>query len=92
MNTTRAAAEAHSSGGVSPITSAAAGASASAPPSGEAINPDVELERHINYQTLLLCSSPVREQRVAACEELRRLVASRSPAQVKRMEKDRGLR
>lgn len=39
MNTTRAAAEAHSSGGVSPITRAAAGASASAPPTGFTFTP-----------------------------------------------------
>lgn len=39
MNTTRAAAEAHSSGGVSPITRAAASASASASPASFAFTP-----------------------------------------------------
>jgi very-short-patch-repair endonuclease len=59
---------------------------------GGPVSTDVELERQIDYQTLLLHSSPDRDVRVAACEELKRLVARRSPERIEAMEANMGIR
>lgn len=55
-------------------------------------DPDMELERQIDFQCGLVATAITREEKVTAVEELKRLISLRSPAQVERMERNRGLR
>lgn len=58
----------------------------------ENIDPDLALERRIFYQAMLLRFGKTVEERRAAMDELARLHTQRSPAQIERMERARGLR
>jgi hypothetical protein len=49
---------------------------------------DQELEERIEQQRSLICSAPTRRERFAAWNEFKRLVNSRSPQQVERMERE----
>jgi hypothetical protein len=53
-------------------------------------DPD-QLEHDIAVQTVRCQTATTREEQQAAFGEVRRLVAMRSPEQIKRMERDRGL-
>jgi low affinity Fe/Cu permease len=63
---------------------------------GSVINPehdtDAELERAIDFQAGLIATSLTRDEKLTAQEEMRRLIGQRSPEQVERMERARGLR
>lgn len=50
------------------------------------------LEQRIDYQALLLHTVHTRTERRAAWEELRRLIAQRSPERVEQMEREQGIR
>jgi hypothetical protein len=52
---------------------------------------DADREDLIDVKRLEFLGAP-REQRMKLFEELRELIAGRSPAQVERMERERGLR
>lgn len=56
------------------------------------IDPDVELERAIDHQMLLVWFGSTREVRRAASAEMTRLIGLRSPRRVEQMERERGLR
>lgn len=56
------------------------------------IDTDAALERDIAFQAGLLAMAITRHERVAASDEMKRLIAMRSPEQVQRMERERGLR
>lgn len=56
------------------------------------LSDDLELEREIDHQTLLLHTSKDRRIRVAACEQLTKLVAMRSQSRVAEMEREQGIR
>lgn len=58
----------------------------------EAPNAELELERRIDHQTLLLHTVTTAEERRAVCDELTKLVGQRSPERVEQMERERGLR
>ena len=53
---------------------------------------DAALETAIDLATLRCQTATTPKRRLEAFEELRRLVASRSPEQVKRLERAKGLR
>lgn len=53
---------------------------------------DAKLEQCIDFQAGLMAIALTPEEQRAACAELTRLVNLRSPAQVERMERARGLR
>jgi hypothetical protein len=53
---------------------------------------DADLENQINYQALLLHTAKTPEARRAACTLLSQLHAMRSPRQIEKMERERGLR
>lgn len=53
---------------------------------------DLRREARITAARITLQTSHLRAERVAAFEELKRLHAERSPAQIARMEQARGLR
>lgn len=54
--------------------------------------PDIELERRIDHQMLLVWFGRTREIRQAASAEMTRLIGMRSPKRVEQMERERGLR
>lgn len=54
-------------------------------------SPDVELENRIDYQALLLHTVTTPRERSTAWDELKRLVAMRSPERVGQMEREAGL-
>jgi hypothetical protein len=56
------------------------------------VDPDVELERAIDHQMLLVWFGSTREVRQAASAEMTRLIGMRSPKRVEEMERARGLR
>lgn len=58
----------------------------------EAHDPDVELERAIDFQAGLLATALTPGEKESAWDELKRLHAQRSPEQVEQMERNRGLR
>jgi hypothetical protein len=58
----------------------------------EVIDPDVELERRIDHQMLLIWFGSSREVRQIASAEMTRLIGMRSPRRVEQMERERGLR
>lgn len=49
---------------------------------------DADLERQIDHQTLLLHTVKTPDERRAACAELARLIAQRSPGRVEQMERE----
>lgn len=51
-------------------------------------NTDAELERAIDFQRGLVVTAISREEKLAACQEMARLIALRSPAQIARMERE----
>jgi hypothetical protein len=53
----------------------------------EALDADTLLENQIAFQAGLVATSNTRDEKVAAVEELKRLIALRSPAQIERMER-----
>lgn len=53
---------------------------------------DADLENQIDYQALLLHTAKTPEERRAACDMLSQLHALRSPQQIERLERARGLR
>lgn len=53
---------------------------------------DAELERRIEFQQGLLATALTPDEQRSAWEEFKRLVNSRSPEQVERMEREMGLR
>ncbi len=53
---------------------------------------DAELERQIDFQHRLLVTAITPAEHEAAWDEMRRLIAQRSPAHIEQMERDRGLR
>lgn len=53
---------------------------------------DVELERRIDFEAGLLAIAQTPAEQTSAWEELKRLVAQRSPERVEQMERERGLR
>lgn len=58
----------------------------------EAIDPDAELESRIAETARLIYAAPTSDERLAAWEVLKDLIAQRSPARVAEMEAERGLR
>jgi hypothetical protein len=56
------------------------------------LDPDVELERRIDHQMLLVWFGSTREVRRAASAEMTRLIGMRSPQRIEQMERERGLR
>lgn len=58
----------------------------------EAIAPDAELERRIAFQAGLLATAITPDEKLSAWEELKNLVAQRSPERIEAMERERGLR
>lgn len=50
-----------------------------------------QIELEIAMQTVRCQTAPTREEQQAAFDEVRRLVAMRSPERIKRMERERGL-
>lgn len=58
----------------------------------EARDSDAELERAIAFQHGLIATALTPAEQTAAWEEMKRLIAQRSPAQVEHMERARGLR
>lgn len=58
----------------------------------EAKDFDTELERQIDFQQGLLVTAITPAEHTAAWEEMKRLIAQRSPEQVEQMERERGLR
>lgn len=58
----------------------------------ESHNADAELERQIEFQRGLLATALTPAEQMSAWQEMRRLISLRSPAQVERMERERGLR
>jgi hypothetical protein len=58
----------------------------------EAPNPDRELEDRIDLAALHLHTAPTPDERRAAWETLKHLVAQRTPRRVEEMERARGLR
>ena len=53
---------------------------------------DAELERRIEFQQGLLATAITPDEQRSAWEEFKRLVNSRSPEQVERMEREIGVR
>lgn len=53
---------------------------------------DADLERRIDHARLRFVGCKTKAQRRKAWDELTRLIAQRSPEQVERMERERGLR
>lgn len=53
---------------------------------------DADLERQIDFQRGLLAIAQTPAEQTSAWEELKRLVAQRSPERVEQMERERGLR
>jgi hypothetical protein len=53
---------------------------------------DGELERRIDFEAGLLAIAQTPAEQTSAWEELKRLVAQRSPARIEQMERERGLR
>lgn len=58
----------------------------------EAQDSDAELERAIEFQQGLLVTALTPDEQESAWLEFKRLVDMRSPDQVERMERERGLR
>lgn len=58
----------------------------------EAILPDADLERRIDFQAGLIATALTPAEQMSAWDELKRLHAQRSPERVAEMERERGLR
>jgi hypothetical protein len=58
----------------------------------EAQDVDAELERQIDFQHGLMVISLTTAEQTSAWEEMKRLIAMRSPARVEQMEREAGLR
>lgn len=58
----------------------------------EAKDFDAELERQIDFQHGLLVTAITPAEHEAAWDEMKRLIAQRSPARVAEMEREQGLR
>ena len=58
----------------------------------EAQRPDAELERQIDHQKELMVIALTTAEQTSAWEEMKRLIAMRSPGRVEQMEFERGLR
>lgn len=58
----------------------------------EAHGYDAELERRIDFEAGLLAIALTPAEQTSAWEELKRLVAQRSPERIEQMERERGLR
>lgn len=58
----------------------------------ESHDADADLERAIDFQAGLLATALTPAEQTSAWDELKRLHALRSPEQVERMERERGLR
>jgi hypothetical protein len=58
----------------------------------EAKDFDAELERQIDFQHGLLVTAMTPAEHAAAWEEMKRLIAQRSPERIEQMERARGLR
>lgn len=59
---------------------------------GGGFSSDAELERQINFQYGLIATALTRDEQMAAQTEMTRLIGLRSPRQVEKMERERGLR
>jgi hypothetical protein len=53
---------------------------------------DVERETEIERYFQLICNGSTEKEKREAFAEMARLIAARSPAQIERMERERGLR
>lgn len=53
---------------------------------------ELDLESQIDWNAHLMHSAPTREERVAAEERVRKLIAMRTPEKVEELERARGLR
>jgi hypothetical protein len=53
---------------------------------------DADLERRIDFEAGLLAIAQTPAEQTSAWEELKRLVAQRSPERIEQMETERGLR
>lgn len=53
---------------------------------------DAELERRIDFEAGLLAIAQTPAEQTSAWEELKRLVAQRSPERIEQMEREQGLR
>lgn len=58
----------------------------------EAKDFDADLERAIDFQHGLVVTSITREEKLAALEAMRELIARRSAERVEQMEREQGLR
>lgn len=58
----------------------------------EAPGIDAELERRIDFEAGLLAIAQTPAEQTSTWEELKRLVAQRSPERIEQMERERGLR
>jgi hypothetical protein len=58
----------------------------------EAHDTDAELESRIDFQRGLLATAQTPDEKTSAWDEMKRLIDLRSPEQVERMERERGLR
>jgi hypothetical protein len=58
----------------------------------EAHDIDADLERQIDFQRGLLVTAITPDEQTAAWDEMKRLIELRSPEQIERMERERGLR
>lgn len=58
----------------------------------EAKDFDADLERQIDFQRGLLATAITTAEQTAAWEEMKRLIAQRSPERIEQMERERGLR
>lgn len=53
---------------------------------------DADLERRIDFEAGLLAIAQTPAEQTSAWEELKRLVAQRSPERIEQMEREQGLR
>lgn len=58
----------------------------------EAPDTDADLERRIDFEAGLLAIAQTPAEQTSAWDELKRLVAQRSPQRVEQMERERNLR